>query len=763
VAGIYSALGELDRIRKMAGRRVKDVVKDPLGVLTQQADDLRNTQRGLDPVINAAGAGMRQIPREEQVSRMTQQALDTYAGGLGMLGHTVFHGSPRAFSKFDKAKMGTGEGNAAFGKGLYVAENPDVAKEYLNVGLKIDPGKATYGGKKIQSLYDAAQRKQDLGHRTRNQSMIDEANAELSYWEDLMVGTHPAAARERAANPDSGWPTLQKFAESIDDKKFKGVDFPDSSLYKVDIPDEVVPQMLDWDKSFKEQPARVQTALKKLGVTQPAPAPQETIEAAKEAYRANPSRENLQAMNALMNQGRNIMGSDIIKRGLATEEALQQAGIPGIKYLDAGSREGGGTSNMVVFSPEMMRILERNGEATGAKPWAAGEWGGKPGGFLDTAAEGGPKIKGRPSMLSLRGAAQEADAAIEKARSGGPAIVNRQTEPLRFFPQTESPYIQGVAQTLPARAEPRMKGGVPQYNARTQDLINDPWAEEAIRRNIERGQHMGMQEWYGTAPLKAAAAAEGLSEEEFNRMMLHLASASQRSPVEGQIKRGSMTWFADRQGLLAPDAPEFTFPKGYGSLAQKNILENAREFAAGGTLDESKKLGRFHQNLMGNLDPVTVDVMALRGPIMATRDPRWLANAVRSDGPNGITIERPRELFASGQMTVDDALNRPGFWEPAPKGPEYGAVEDMYRGVAQKMGIAPAESQAAAWYGSGIEAGLRSQPRTFMQAIEDRVAFTAQQRGETPLQTLAQFIRGDKPLMAIGGGGMIGYDQLRDE
>lgn len=377
MAGIYSALGELDRIRKMAGRRVKDLVTDPLGVLTQQADDLRNTQRGVEPVINPAGAGMRPIPREEQVSRMTEQSLDTLGGGLGMLGHTVFHGSPRAFSKFDKAKMGTGEGNQAFGKGMYVAENPDVAKEYLNVGLRIDPSKATYGGKKIQSLYDAAQRKQDLGHRTRNQSMIDEANAELSYWEDLMVGTHPAAARERAANPDSGWPTLQKFAESIDDKKFKGVDFPDSSLYKVDIPDEVVPQMLNWDKPLKEQPAKVQKALKKLGVTQTPPAAPEAVEAAKEAYRANPSRENMQAMNALMNQGRNIMGSDIIKQGLATEEALQQAGIPGIKYLDAGSREGGGTSNMVVFSPEMMRILERNGEATGAKPWAAGEWGGR--------------------------------------------------------------------------------------------------------------------------------------------------------------------------------------------------------------------------------------------------------------------------------------------------------------------------------------------------------------------------------------------------
>ena len=214
--------------------------------------------------------------------------------------------------------------------------------------------------------------------------------------------------------------------------------------------------MLAWDKPLKEQPATVQKALKKLGVTQPSPADRGAIEAAKEAFRANPSRENRQAMDALMGQGRNIMGSDIIKRGLATEEALQQAGIPGIRYLDAGSRTrtdgetvgvfqdpsgqwrskirktpsgqigdvipmapavttsmpfnseaaarkwaedsiGSGTSNMVVFSPEMMRILERNGEATGARPWAAGEWGGAAtdqGGFASPQLLGGMGLGG---------------------------------------------------------------------------------------------------------------------------------------------------------------------------------------------------------------------------------------------------------------------------------------------------------------------------------------------------------------------------------
>ena len=371
MAGLYSMLWALDRARKGVVRRAGELFNDPKAVLTQQVDDLRNTQRGLDPVINPQGAGMRQIPREEQVSRMTQQVLDTYGGGLGALGHTVYHGSPRKFSAFDLKKMGTGEGNQAFGKGMYVAENPDVAKEYLNVGLSIDPGKASYGGKRIQALYDAAQRKQDMGHRTGNQAMIDSANAELAYWEDLMVGTHPLQARERFSDPESGWPAAQKFAESIDPKKFKGVEFPETSLYKVDIPDEAVPKMLDWDKPLRDQPEAVAAALKKLGVTQPVEAPREAIEAAKEAYRADPSRENYRAMQGLMNQGQNLFGRDVIKRGLATEEALQGAGVTGIKYLDAGSREAGGTSNMVVFDPAMMRILERNGEATGAVPWAA--------------------------------------------------------------------------------------------------------------------------------------------------------------------------------------------------------------------------------------------------------------------------------------------------------------------------------------------------------------------------------------------------------
>jgi hypothetical protein len=374
----------------------------------------------------------------------------------------------------------------------------------------------------------------------------------------------------------------------------------------------------------------------------------------------------------------------------------------------------------------------------------------KVGKFVASLASDKREIKGLPSLTSLRGATTDADAAIadmKAARRGGDksaAIVVKDTEPLRFFPKTDSPYIE-TEQFLPARMEPR--GG--KYNARMSDLMDNRAAKAAIERNMLRGQHMGMQEWYGTAPLYEAAMQEGMSKDEFGRMMQHLSNASQRSPVPGQIKRGSATWVADKNGLLLPDAPEYKFEKGYGSLAQKQILDNAKQIAAGEGMDTTKKLGRFNENLVGNLAPVTVDVMAMRGPTMATKDPRWLAREIRekNEKTGEVTITRPREMYDKGEITVAEALKRPGFWEAAPQGSEYGAFEDLYRGLAKKHGMHPAEAQATAWYGSGTDAGLRTTPRTFMQAVEDRIADTAAARNETPQQVLRKMLRGEAPLM----------------
>lgn len=61
-------------------------------------------------------------------------------------GQTFYHASPHDFSQFDSSKIGTGEGAQAYGHGLYVAENPDVARQYRQ-DFKQRFGKAiTYEG-----------------------------------------------------------------------------------------------------------------------------------------------------------------------------------------------------------------------------------------------------------------------------------------------------------------------------------------------------------------------------------------------------------------------------------------------------------------------------------------------------------------------------------------------------------------------------------------------------------------------------------------
>ena len=61
-----------------------------------------------------------------------KEAADIAFNAMGMAptGMTVFHGSPYKFSSFDPTKIGSGEGAQAFGYGHYVAQSPDVAKEY---------------------------------------------------------------------------------------------------------------------------------------------------------------------------------------------------------------------------------------------------------------------------------------------------------------------------------------------------------------------------------------------------------------------------------------------------------------------------------------------------------------------------------------------------------------------------------------------------------------------------------------------------------
>jgi len=213
--------------------------------------------------------------------------------GLAPMNLTVYHGSPHKFSQFDASKIGTGEGAQAYGHGLYLADQPSVAKNYMP---------------KAQVVYNSPM------HGGKNAVMIGNETVSIH---DTADAANKALGRTKAGN-----------------------------LYKVDLPDEMIPKMLDWDKPLSQQPESVRRAL--------ANAPFEI-----KGIGDISGRDLLEMAHGYAGAGNGGMPGTNTQGGA---ELLRSLGIPGIRYLDQGSRSSGkGTYNYVVFPGEekALKILGR--------------------------------------------------------------------------------------------------------------------------------------------------------------------------------------------------------------------------------------------------------------------------------------------------------------------------------------------------------------------------------------------------------------------
>ena len=286
------------------------------------------------------------------MSRRTVSPLDVYHGTP----HTLPPTPRNPLGEFDASKIGTGEGAQSFGYGIYTAENPAVAKDYQFMERNwFDTSKAKYKGKSIDSWYEQAQKDQERAFRTKDKALEQDATARLAYWENIMTHNHPENVLKQFTDPEYGWDAATNYAKSIDLSKFKGVPTP-GNLYKVDLPDEKIASMLDWDKPMAEQRNLIEKMRKALvGEGSPLSNAQQ--------FELNDFLSDRVRMRNLSPQSIvDLNNPKIVKR-------LSEAGIPGVKYLDQFSRESGkGTQNFVTFPGEEknMTILERNGQTVNA-------------------------------------------------------------------------------------------------------------------------------------------------------------------------------------------------------------------------------------------------------------------------------------------------------------------------------------------------------------------------------------------------------------
>lgn len=239
----------------------------------------------------------------------------------GQGGAVVWHGSPHKFDKFDSSKIGTGEGAQSYGDGSYFAESPDVAWSYAKK-LSAAPGGI---GSKASDLVK--------GNNYNKNSAAKILLSEL---------------RDARKNPPEEW-WINTFGDPVKNLQEElGSLRSGFNMYKVDLPDEHIAKMLDWDKPLSKQP--------------------HVVEAANTLYRElpelYPSVGNVLASPNVFDGQHLYQALVNHKSPQVASQTLRALGIPGIRYLDGASRgTGNGTSNFVVFpgNEDMLSMLERNG------------------------------------------------------------------------------------------------------------------------------------------------------------------------------------------------------------------------------------------------------------------------------------------------------------------------------------------------------------------------------------------------------------------
>ena len=274
-----------------------------------------------------------------QMARAGVKALDNLSAPRTMgrqqgAIENLWHGSPHTFDRFDLSKIGTGEGAQAYGHGAYLAESPDVAKAYrekLSADRFSLSEEATQGNRLSADLRDVVAEKQSLNGMEEFSKGAAARIKELSEKEASLRGE------------------IQRLAK-ISDEQMAGqlyqtrLAWPDAR----EATDPLSPDhFLHWDKPLSEQAAKDKVV---------------------QAFKAR-GFDDWQ-IESMLNRGITGEQASVYLGGINGSEtgakSLLDAGVPGIRYLDAGSRgAGAGSHNYVVFDDKLIDIVSRNGQPPG--------------------------------------------------------------------------------------------------------------------------------------------------------------------------------------------------------------------------------------------------------------------------------------------------------------------------------------------------------------------------------------------------------------
>ena len=262
----------VDNLKRRGANTLGDLASDPVGLLSRNLSAFSESLPAAPDSVMPSGSGLLNRPGFQQWGM--DVALN--APTMGLLGHTVYHGSPHKFDKFDASKIGTGEGAQAYGYGTYLAERPAVANSYRE-GLS----------DRVFSIGEETLK----GPASRWGAMNPNAGRENMAMPQKMA-TYALDSAMRAKSNDPAQDAinhLTKYGKGNKDAQAaigvirqwadEGAKVEQGSLYTVDLPDEWLPKMLDWDKPLSQQ-ERIQKILESAGFRIGASEPSKAVDAA---------------------------------------------------------------------------------------------------------------------------------------------------------------------------------------------------------------------------------------------------------------------------------------------------------------------------------------------------------------------------------------------------------------------------------------------------------------------------------------------------
>lgn len=338
--GLYGALGGL---LGTAPDVMEGSVLDPNTAAVRQGAEYTfpvGTALQMLPVAAPAQRGAMAVGRagERLAERAVPQVMDR--GGLlaemmqGMSNRTVspldvYHGTPHRLppteanllGEFDASKIGTGAGAQARGYGIYSSESPEFADYYAMrkktpdvEGIASQNGLQLGRDAQVELMRQAT--RDSLGKPAKGDNYVD-----------------PIAAVKKLQN--ASIEARQMPAEQLQNTIREFQEQNRAYLYKADLPDKMIPKMLDYDKHLSEQSSQVQKILlpyqKEIGTS---------------------FGTGQQILKEIAFQ-RRMKGLDDSPPAVAQQ--LKEMGIPGVVYKELDTR------NFVTFPGEekKMKILER--------------------------------------------------------------------------------------------------------------------------------------------------------------------------------------------------------------------------------------------------------------------------------------------------------------------------------------------------------------------------------------------------------------------